>query len=55
MAFVERALTEAKVAITPGYDFGTYKAASHVRFSYANNLERLKEGCDRLERWLQTL
>jgi aspartate/methionine/tyrosine aminotransferase len=55
MAFVERALEEAKVAITPGYDFGSYRAGSHIRFSYANSLERLKEGCDRLERWLQTL
>jgi aspartate/methionine/tyrosine aminotransferase len=55
MEFVERVLMEAKVAITPGYDFGRYMAGSHIRFSYANNLERLKEGCDRLERWLQTL
>jgi aspartate/methionine/tyrosine aminotransferase len=55
MVFVERALAEAKVAITPGYDFGSYRAGSHVRFSYANSLERLKEGCERLERWLQTL
>jgi len=55
MEFVERALVEAKVAITPGYDFGSYMAGSHIRFSYANSLERLKEGCHRLERWLQTL
>lgn len=55
MEFVERALIEAKVAITPGYDFGSYMAGSHVRFSYANSIERLKEGCNRLEKWLQTL
>jgi aspartate/methionine/tyrosine aminotransferase len=55
MEFVERALVEAKVAITPGYDFGSYMAGSHIRFSYANSLERLKEGCDRLEKWLQAL
>jgi len=55
MEFVERALNEAKVAITPGYDFGTYKAGSHIRFSYANSIEMLKEGCIRLETWLQTL
>lgn len=55
MTFVERALAEAKVAITPGYDFGSYRAGAHIRFSYANSLERLKEGCDRLERWLQTI
>jgi aspartate/methionine/tyrosine aminotransferase len=55
MEFVERALAEAKVAITPGYDFGSYQAGSHIRFSYANSLERLKEGCHRLEKWLQAL
>lgn len=55
MEFVERALMEANVAITPGYDFGTFMAGTHVRFSYANSLERLKEGCNRLEKWLQTL
>jgi aspartate/methionine/tyrosine aminotransferase len=52
MEFVERALTEAKVALTPGYDFGAFRAGSHVRFSYANSMERLESGCDRLEKWL---
>jgi aspartate/methionine/tyrosine aminotransferase len=55
MDFVQMALREAKVALTPGYDFGLFKADSHVRFSYANDLEQLKEGCRRLEKWLQTL
>jgi aspartate/methionine/tyrosine aminotransferase len=55
MRFVERALLEAKVAITPGYDFGSFRAGSHVRFSYANSLERLRLGCDRLEEWLGRL
>ena len=55
MAFVQKALREAKVAITPGYDFGLFRANSHVRFSYANHLEALKEGCRRLADWLQTL
>ncbi|MBP1747690.1 MAG: aminotransferase [Deltaproteobacteria bacterium] len=53
MTFVERALSEAKVAITPGYDFGMIGASSHVRFSYADSLDNLKEGCDRLEIWLK--
>ncbi len=55
MYFVERALVEARVAITPGYDFGTFRGGSHIRFSYAHDLERLKIGCDRLELWLKTL
>jgi len=55
MEFVERALAEAKVAITPGYDFGSYNAGSHVRFSYATAVERLAEGCRRLEKWTNSL
>lgn len=55
MEFVERALTEAGVALTPGRDFGSHKAGSHVRFSYANGLEMLILGCERLERWLAGL
>ena len=55
MTFVERALEETKVALTPGYDFGSFEAGSHIRFSYANGMERLKEGCERLRPWLKTL
>ncbi len=55
MEFIGRALEEAKVAITPGYDFGAYGAGSHVRFSYADNLGRLVTGCNRLESWLNRL
>ncbi|HOJ43746.1 MAG TPA: pyridoxal phosphate-dependent aminotransferase, partial [Syntrophorhabdaceae bacterium] len=55
MDFVKRALYEARVAITPGYDFGNFKAGSYVRFSYANSLERLKEGCIRLRTWIEGL
>jgi len=43
------------VAITPGYYFGTFRAGTHVRFSYTENLERLKTACERLEGWLKTL
>lgn len=55
MEFVQRALKEARTALTPGYDFGSYQAASHVRFSYANDLDQLKEGCRRLGKWLRKL
>jgi aspartate/methionine/tyrosine aminotransferase len=55
MDFAHRALAEARVAITPGYDFGKFRAGAHVRFSYTEDLEKLKTGCDRLELWLKTL
>jgi aspartate/methionine/tyrosine aminotransferase len=55
MLFVRRALSEARVAVTPGYDFGAYRAGEFVRFSYATDISRLKEGCRRLSEWLPTL
>ncbi len=53
--FADRALREAKVALTPGYDFGSFKAGDHVRFSYATDVKKLRSGCERLAAWLKTL
>ncbi len=44
-------LEKAKVAVTPGIDFGA-NCEGYVRFSYANSLENIGEGLDRLERFL---
>jgi (5-formylfuran-3-yl)methyl phosphate transaminase len=46
-----RILNEAGVAVTPGIDFGN-GAEGYLRFSYANNIENIKEGMDRLEAFL---
>jgi aspartate/methionine/tyrosine aminotransferase len=45
-------LKEAKVGVTPGIDFGT-NAEGYIRFSYANSLENIKEGMNRLEKYLE--
>jgi (5-formylfuran-3-yl)methyl phosphate transaminase len=45
-------LEHAHVGITPGVDFGTH-GEGFVRFSYANSLDNIKEGLDRLERYLK--
>ncbi len=45
-------LERAGVAVTPGIDFGEYRAASHVRFAYTTTLARLEEGVERLRRFL---
>jgi len=37
--------------VTPGIDFGS-GGEGFLRFSYANSLENIKEGLDRLERYL---
>jgi len=44
-------LEHAHVGITPGVDFGT-GGEGYVRFSYANSLENIKEGLDRISRYL---
>ncbi len=41
-------LEQAGVALTPGRDFGHHHPERHVRFSYANTLDNLKEGVRRL-------
>jgi len=44
-------LDEAHVAVTPGAAFGA-NAEGYLRFSYASSLERIREGLDRLGRFL---
>ncbi|WP_342304420.1 pyridoxal phosphate-dependent aminotransferase [Methanolobus sp. ZRKC5] len=45
-------LEDIGVAVTPGIDFGQ-GAEGHLRFSYANSLENIKEGMERLEAYLK--
>jgi (5-formylfuran-3-yl)methyl phosphate transaminase len=45
-------LEHAHVGITPGIDFGS-RGEGFVRFSYANSLENIREGMDRLEKYLK--
>ncbi len=45
-------LKEAKVGVAPGIDFGT-NAEGYLRFSYANSLENIEEGMNRLEKYLE--
>ncbi len=44
-------LLNAKVGVAPGIDFGT-NAEGYLRFSYANSMENIEEGMNRLERYL---
>lgn len=45
-------LEQAKVAITPGIDFGA-NCEGYIRFSYANSISNIKEGLNRLESFLK--
>ncbi|MFT3877810.1 MAG: aminotransferase class I/II-fold pyridoxal phosphate-dependent enzyme [Propioniciclava sp.] len=53
--FCERALDSAHVALTPGRDFATATANTHVRLSYAASREDLAEGLARLGMFLSQL
>ena len=51
-SFAFEILENAKVGITPGVDFGT-NGEGYVRFTYANSLANIKEGLDRIQRYLE--
>ena len=46
--FATDLLERAGVAITPGIDFGQYKAAQHVRFAYTTSMQQLQLGIERI-------
>lgn len=46
--FCDRLLEDAGVAITPGADFGRFRAKEHVRFAYTATTGRLMEGVRRI-------
>lgn len=52
-AFALGLLEQAGVAITPGLDFGSHQPQRHVRFSYANTLENLRQAVERLANHLR--
>jgi (5-formylfuran-3-yl)methyl phosphate transaminase len=45
-------LEKAGVGVTPGIDFGD-RGEGYLRFSYANSLENIKKGLDRLEDYIR--
>lgn len=50
--FCREILEAAGVAITPGLDFGSHAPATHLRFAYANRIDRLAEAVSRIKRYL---
>lgn len=52
--FANRLLDEQHVAVVPGDNFGT-NASGYVRISYATSMEKIKEGLDRIERFIISL
>jgi aspartate aminotransferase len=52
LAFSARLLEAEKVAVVPGAAFG---ADANIRLSYACSMDNIREGMDRLDRFLKTL
>ena len=48
MEAAERLLDEANVAVVPGKVFGSDR---HIRLSFATNIENIRKGMDRIEKW----
>jgi aspartate/methionine/tyrosine aminotransferase len=46
-------LEDAGVAVTPGIDFGD-GAEGFIRFSYANSLDNIRKGMDRIEKYMNS-
>jgi len=46
-------LERAGVGVSPGIDFG-HNGEGYLRFSYANSLDNIKEGLDRIEAYLES-
>ena len=51
--FANDLLEQVGVSITPGIDFGDYRAADYVRFAYTTSIENLKEGVARIKAFVQ--
>ena len=49
--FAQKLLTEAHVAVTPGEAFD---APGFLRISYATSIERLREGVERIHRFIRS-
>ncbi len=52
LAFSKEILDKAGVAVTPGLDFDPVRGATTLRFSYARSTADIREGLDRLERFM---
>jgi len=46
--FCARLIEEYQVAVTPGTDFGSYRAQDHVRFAYTANEQDIRRGVEQV-------
>jgi aspartate/methionine/tyrosine aminotransferase len=51
--FAMELLENAKVAVTPGVDFGSNNTNNFIRFAYTRNIDHMAEGIKRLKEYLK--
>ncbi|NPA11062.1 MAG: aminotransferase class I/II-fold pyridoxal phosphate-dependent enzyme [Epsilonproteobacteria bacterium] len=51
--FALKMLNKAKVAITPGIDFGNYP--THIRIAYTQEIEKLQKAVERIKKFIKNL
>lgn len=52
--FARELLSEIHVATAPGVDFGANKTHKYLRFAYTRDIEHMREGVQRLKKYLKT-
>jgi len=53
--FALQLLRKARVAVTPGVDFGKNRTKEYIRFAYTRKVEELKEGVERIKKFLEEI
>ena len=53
-SFAKELLETLHVATTPGIDFGSNGTEHYLRFAYTRNIEHMREGVERLKKYLNT-
>lgn len=51
--FAKQILKDIHVATTPGVDFGNNKTNQYLRFAYTRDIEHMREGINRLKKYLE--
>jgi aspartate/methionine/tyrosine aminotransferase len=53
LQFAKQLLEAEGVAVTPGRDFGQFRADQHLRFAYTSSIDRMAEAIERIERFIK--
>ncbi|WP_200764073.1 aminotransferase class I/II-fold pyridoxal phosphate-dependent enzyme [Nitrosophilus alvini] len=52
LSFAKELLENSHTAVTPGLDFGKNETERYIRFAYTTDIEKMKEGVERIKEYL---